>query len=65
MRRNRVVCSHHCGPGGQPRLFPPGFGFSLWVVYALWIGVDAVLYPLCRWYAQLERRRLDWWLSYL
>jgi uncharacterized membrane protein len=51
--------------GGEPKMFPPNFGFSLWVVYAVWMGVVAALYPVCRWYAQLKQRRRDWWLSYL
>jgi hypothetical protein len=42
-----------------------GSGFSLPVVYLLWIGVLAVLYPLCRWFAAMKQRRRDWWLSYL
>jgi hypothetical protein len=24
-----------------------------------------LLYPLCRWFAAVKRRRADWWLSYL
>jgi hypothetical protein len=24
-----------------------------------------ILYPLCRWFAEVKRRRRDWWLSYL
>jgi len=44
---------------------PPGWGFSLSVVYAIWISVVALMYPLCRWYASLKARRTDWWLSYL
>ena len=51
--------------GGSPKMFPPDFGYSLWVVYAVWIGVVVTLYPVCRWYAQLKARRRDWWLSYL
>jgi len=51
--------------GSSPKMFPPDFGFSLWVVYAVWIGVVATLYPVCRWYVQLKARRRDWWLSYL
>jgi uncharacterized membrane protein len=27
--------------------------------------VLAALYPACRWFAGLKRRRSDWWLSYL
>jgi uncharacterized membrane protein len=36
---------------------PPGWGFSLPVVYAIWIGVVASLYPACRWYAGVKARR--------
>jgi uncharacterized membrane protein len=44
---------------------PPGWGFSLPVVYAIWITVVASLYFPCRWFANLKARRRDWWLSYL
>jgi hypothetical protein len=40
-------------------------GFSLLVVYAAWLTVLILLYPLCRWWAGVKRRRRDWWLSYL
>lgn len=51
---------------GSPReMFPPDYGFSLGVVYAVWLALIVMLYPLCRWYAQLKQRRRDWWLSYL
>lgn len=49
----------------QPRPNPGNLGFSLWVVYAVWLGGAALLYPLCRWFAGVKRRRKDWWLSYL
>lgn len=44
---------------------PPDVGFSLGVVYAVWIAGTLLLYPLCRWYAGFKARRTDWWLSYL
>jgi uncharacterized membrane protein len=44
---------------------PPGWGFSLPIVYLIWIGVVAALFPLCRWFAAVKHRRSDWWLSYL
>jgi len=44
---------------------PEGYGFGLPVIYAVWIGVVALLYPLCRWYAALKARSRAWWLSYL
>lgn len=50
-----------------PAIFnlPWGNGFRLWVVYVCWIGIIAVEYPLCRWFAGVKQRRRDWWLSYL
>jgi len=44
---------------------PPGWGEPLPVIYATWIGVVLLLYPLCRWYARLKQRNKAWWLSYL
>jgi len=51
--------------GGPRELFPPDFGYSLWVVYAVWIAVVVAMYPLCRWFDGLKSRRRSWWLSYL
>lgn len=43
-----------------------GYGFNLWVVYAVWIGVVLILYPLCEWYDRYKTaNRAKWWLSYL
>jgi hypothetical protein len=44
---------------------PPGWGFSLPVVYLAWVTVVLAVYPLCRWFAALKVRRRDAWLSYL
>jgi len=44
---------------------PPGWGFSLPIVYLIWAFVGLALYPLCRWFAALKQRRRDAWLSYL
>jgi uncharacterized membrane protein len=44
---------------------PPGWGYSLPVVYLIWAFVVVAMYPLCRWFAGLKQRRSDWWLSYL
>jgi hypothetical protein len=43
---------------------PPGWGFSLPIVYLVWAFVVLALYPLCRWFAALKQRRTDPWLSY-
>lgn len=51
---------------GSPLLFhPPGYGFSLWVVYGVWLVVIAILYYPCRWYSNYKRTHKHWWLSYL
>ena len=44
---------------------PPGWGYALPVVYAIWIGVVIALYPLCRWFAAVKQRNSAAWLSYL
>src|SRR5262249_3921361 len=46
--------------------YPPGYGYSLAVVYAMWALAIAMLYLPSRWYAGLKRRHRDLaWLSYL
>lgn len=47
------------------RLTEAGWGVSLGAVYAVWLLVLALLYPLSRWFAGVKRRRRDRWLSYL
>jgi uncharacterized membrane protein len=42
-----------------------GFGFSLGVVYAVWLGCIVILYFLCKWYDRYKRSHHYWWLSYL
>jgi uncharacterized membrane protein len=51
-------------PGQFPVTPPPGWGYSLPIVYLLWAFVVVTLYPLCRWFAGLKQRRNDAWLSY-
>ena len=48
-----------------PFTAPPGWGFSLPVIYLFWASVVLALYPLCRWFAAVKQRRSDLWLSYL
>lgn len=43
----------------------PHWGFPIWVAYAVWLLVLAILIPLSHWFAGIKRRRRDWWLSYL
>lgn len=41
-------------------------GYSLLVVYIIWIAVVIALFPLCKWYDRYKTsHREKWWLSYL
>lgn len=42
-----------------------GFGFSLGVVYGVWVGCIIILYFLCKWYDRYKSTHMQWWLSYL
>jgi uncharacterized membrane protein len=53
------------GTGFFAQGIPQGYGFSLGVVYAIWMAVVLALYLPCRWFAAVKARRRDWWLSYL
>jgi len=50
----------------QPFFFqPPDFGFSLPIVYLIWLLIVIMLYFPCRWYGNYKRTHQQWWLSYL
>ncbi len=51
--------------GHYPFSPPPGWGYSLFVVYLVWAAVVFAMYPLCRWFAGVRERRSEAWLSYL
>ncbi|QOY85423.1 DUF1624 domain-containing protein [Paludibaculum fermentans] len=51
--------------GGPASLYPAGYGYPLWVVYLVWIGLVTVLYPVCVWYWRLKSTRKSGWLRYL
>jgi uncharacterized membrane protein len=51
--------------GGPADLYPPNYGYGLWTVYTVCLTVVVLMYPVCRRFAGLKRRRKDWWLSYL
>jgi uncharacterized membrane protein len=51
--------------GNYPITPPPGWGFSLPMVYLIWAFVVVALYPLCAWFARLKQRSRSVWLSYL
>ena len=43
-----------------------GYGYSLMVVYLVWIGIVLLLYPLSKKYMNYKAKNKDkWWLSYL
>lgn len=44
---------------------PKDYGYSLGMTYLIWIGIVALLFPICKWFAGIKQRRRDWWLSYL
>jgi uncharacterized membrane protein len=42
------------------------YGYPLWVVYLIWIGIVLLLYPLSKRYMTYKANNKDkWWLSYL
>ncbi len=53
------------GPPPPPGAPPLAYGFDLPIVYFAWVSVVLLLYPVCKWFAALKRRRRDPWLSYL
>jgi uncharacterized membrane protein len=48
-----------------PAFYPSNYGVSLLAVYGIWLLVIALLYPLCRWMADLKARSRAGWLSYV
>lgn len=41
-------------------------GFSLGVVYMVWVVIVLIHYPMCNWYMKYKSNNRDkWWLSYL
>ena len=49
----------------DPATWPVGFGFNLPGIYAVWIFIVLLLYPLCKWFAKLKAEKKNKWLSYL
>lgn len=42
------------------------YGYPLWIVYLVWIGVVAILYPIRKKYIIYKLGNKEkWWLSYL
>jgi uncharacterized membrane protein len=55
--------------GAEAATPPPGPAGSamlgLGATYIAWVLAIILLYPACRWFAGVKKRRSDWWLSYL
>jgi uncharacterized membrane protein len=51
-------------PMGNPEP-PPGYVWSLPLLYLVWGIAIVLLYFPCRWFAGLKAARNDWWLKYL
>jgi uncharacterized membrane protein len=45
--------------------YPEWYGLSLPAIYALWLAIVAVLYPVCQAFAAFKARRRYWWVSYV
>ena len=56
-----LFANHPMGAGRAP----DGYMWSLAQLYLIWALTIVVLYPACRWFADVKSRRKDWWLSYL
>lgn len=63
------VTGHHSSEISNPASIfmfrPPTFGFSLPVVYLIWLSVVASLYFPCRWFFKYKSTHDAWWLRYL
>jgi len=51
--------------GDQSVIPPPGYGYGLPVVYAVWAGIVAILYAPCRMFERIKRERQRAWLKLL
>ena len=58
-----AVATAFATSGGLTRT--PAIGLSLPGIYFVWLLVLVLLYPICRWFAELKERGSGWWWSYL
>ncbi|HEV7781125.1 MAG TPA: heparan-alpha-glucosaminide N-acetyltransferase domain-containing protein [Chitinophagaceae bacterium] len=67
LSRGHSVAEGMKGVEGLPFKFAvPGEGYSLGIVYLIWIAVVLLMYPLCKRYDRYKTRHKEkWWLSYL
>ena len=43
----------------------PGEGYSIGIVYLIWMLIVIALYPLCKWFSDLKQKSKHWVFSYL
>lgn len=67
LSRGHSVAEGMRGTPGIPFKFAmPGEGYSLAVVYLIWIAIVLLMYPLCKKYDRYKTAHKEkWWLSYL
>ena len=66
LQRGHSVSEGLKGAPGMPfKFILPGEGYSLGIVYLVWIAVVIALYPFCKWFSEYKQRHPRWWLSYL
>jgi len=67
LSRGHSVAEGMKGITGLPFKFAnPGEGYSLVIVYLIWIAIVIAMYPLCKWYDRYKTNHKEkWWLSYL
>lgn len=42
-----------------------GEGYSIGIVYLIWVLLVLALYPLCKWFSRYKQEHQQWWVSYL
>jgi hypothetical protein len=43
-----------------------GYGYSLGIVYLVWVAIIVLLYPICKWFMKYKAtHKGTWWLSYI
>ena len=60
-----VVAWSGLGGVARSRDLSGGLAFPLPAVYALWVAVVLLLFPACRWFADVKRRSNAAWVTYL
>lgn len=65
LRGHSVYEGMNAVPGLPLKFIIPGEGYSLGIVYLVWLLIVVFLYPLCKWYSEYKRRNRSWVLSYL